>query len=251
MKQVKKILGHIFFAYALLLFAVTMLIVVIPIWLTTLFPEPHRSRLMRGIFKGWMSVYLPLVFCPVIRRCKKHFKKGENYVVVVNHNSLADIPVSSPWIPGPNKTLAKAEMARVPVFGVIYKAGSILVDRKSKNSRAQSFAKMQEALENGIHLCLYPEGTRNKTKEPLQPFFDGAFVSAIKAQKAIIPGLIFNTGTILPHNRKLWAWPKPIHFHFLEPVPTEGLTMENLDELKQRIYNLMLEYYTANRQKLS
>jgi 1-acyl-sn-glycerol-3-phosphate acyltransferase len=251
MKQVKNILGHVFFFYALLLFAATTLIVVIPIWLTTLFPEPHRARLMRLIFRGWMNIYLPLVFCPVIRKGKANFKKGENYVVVINHNSLADIPVSSPWIPGPNKTLAKTEMARIPIFGVIYKAGSILVDRKNKNSRAQSFAKMQEALDNGIHLCLYPEGTRNKTKGPMQPFFDGAFISAIKAQKPIIPGLIFNTGTILPHNRKLWAWPKVIHFHFLPPVSTEGLGLENADELKQRIYNLMADYYSANRQKLS
>jgi 1-acyl-sn-glycerol-3-phosphate acyltransferase len=251
MKQVKNILGHVFFIYALILFAATTLVVVIPIWLSTLFSEPLRSKLMHLLFRGWMNAYMPLVFCPVVRTGKKNFKKGENYVVVINHNSLADIPVSSPWIPGPNKTLAKTEMARIPVFGVIYKAGSILVDRKNKNSRAQSFAKMHEALETGIHLCLYPEGTRNKTKDPLQPFFDGAFISAIKAQKPIIPGLIFNTGTILPHDRGLWAWPKTIHFHFLEAIPTTGLTIDNVGELKQKIYNLMSDYYIANRQKLS
>lgn len=251
MKQVKNILGHIFFVYALLLFVCTMLIVVIPIWLTTLLPEPKRARAMHPIFKLWMSIYMPLVFCPVRRKGKEHFKKGENYVVVINHNSLADIPVSSPWIPGPNKTLAKVEMARVPVFGVIYKAGSILVDRKNKNSRADSFRRMQEMLEKGVHLCLYPEGTRNKTSEPLQTFFDGAFISAIKAQKPVIPGLIFNTGTVLPHDKKMWARPKVIHIHFLAPVPTAGLTTNDTAEFKQRIYNLMLEYYTANRQQLS
>jgi 1-acyl-sn-glycerol-3-phosphate acyltransferase len=251
MKQVKNFLGHIYFVYALLLFACTMLIVVVPIWLTTLLPEPQRARVMHPIFRLWMSVFMPLVFCPVRRKGKHHFKKGEHYVVVINHNSLADIPVSSPWIPGPNKTLAKVEMARVPIFGVIYKAGSILVDRKNRNSRAESFSKMNEMLEKGVHLCLYPEGTRNKTDEPLQPFFDGAFISAIKAQRPVVPGLIFNTGKVLPHNKALWAWPRPIHIHFLEPVPTEGLTLNDTAGFKQRIYNLMFEYYTANRERLS
>lgn len=198
-----------------------------------------------------MGIYLPMVFCPVRRKGKEHFRKGENYVVVINHNSLVDVPVSSPWIPGPNKTLAKVEMARIPIFGVIYKSGSILVNRKNKNSRVESFIRMQEMLDKGLHLCLYPEGTRNKTSEPLQPFFDGAFVTAIKAQKPVIPGLIFNTGQILPHNRRFWAWPHTIHFHFLEPVPTAGLSLKDAADFKQRIYNLMLEYYTSHRQQLS
>jgi len=249
MNPLKRVLGHIYFIYAIILFVATMLVVVIPIWLTTLFTEPRRSQYLHPIFKLWMSVYLPLVFCPVRRRGKKNFKKGENYVVVCNHNSLADIPVSSPWIPGPNKTLAKSEMAKIPLFGVIYKAGSILVDRKKPNSRRESFTKMQETLQKGLHLCLYPEGTRNKTDQPLQPFYDGAFITAIKAQKPIIPALIFNTGRILPHHINGWAWPMPIRIHFLEPITTKGLTLDDAPALKERVRLLMETYYVANRKK--
>ena len=198
-----------------------------------------------------MGFFMPLVGCPIIRRGKQHFKKGENYVVVVNHNSLVDIPVSSPWIPGPNKTLAKAEMAKIPIFGVIYKTGSVLVNRKSEKSRGESFMRMQEALKLGLHLCLYPEGTRNKTKEPLQSFYDGAFRTAIAAQKPIIPGLIFNTGRILPHNRKFWARPLPIHFHFLEPISTEGLTLNDTQILKEKVFNLMKNYYVVHSKSAS
>ena len=249
MKIVKNILGHIFFAYGMLLFVATMLIVFIPIWIISLLPDPARSRALHPVFRVWMGVFMPLAFCPVIRRGKKHFKKGENYVVVINHNSLADIPVSSPWIPGPNKTLAKTEMARTPLFGVIYKAGAILVDRKKGNSRRESFTKMQEILTMGVHLCLYPEGTRNKTDQPLQPFFDGAFITAIKAQKPIAPGLIFNTGRVLPHDKKLWARPLPIYIDFLEPVPTEGLTLNDVATLKDKVYKLMEAHYVANNKR--
>ena len=251
MNPVKRILGHVYFVYALLLFAVTMLIIVIPIWITSLLDEPKRAKVMHPIFRIWMGVYMPLAFCPVFRKGKESFNKGQNYVVVCNHNSFADVPVTSPWIPGPNKTLAKIEMARIPVFGVIYKAGSILVNRNDEGSRRESFNQMAQTLEKGLHLCLYPEGTRNKTDQPLRPFFDGAFTTAIRSQKPIIPALVFNTRGILPGRPKLWAWPNKIHFHFLPPVSTEGLQSSDSSRLKEQIRNQMEQYYVTNRERLS
>ena len=245
MKAIKNILGRVFLVYAMIIFIITMLIVFIPIWIISLLPEPQRAKALHAVFRGWMGIFMPLSLCPVLRKGKKNYKKGENYVVVINHNSLADIPVSSPWIPGPNKTLAKIEMSKIPLFGIIYKCGSIIVDRKSENSRRESFTKMQETLAMGIHLCLYPEGTRNKSAQPMQPFFDGAFVTAVKAQKPIMPGVIFNTGTILPHDKKLWAWPMPIRIHFLEPIPTLGLTLDDVPALKKRVHDTMESYYVA------
>jgi 1-acyl-sn-glycerol-3-phosphate acyltransferase len=250
MKAIKNVLGRIFFIYSLLLFVVTMLIVFIPIWITTLFPEPKKSIYLHRVFRVWMGCFLPLVFCPVRRKGKEHFKKGQHYVVVLNHNSLADIPVSSPWIPGGNKTLAKAEMAKVPLFGMIYQAGSILVEREKGMSRRESFVKMQEMLDLGLHLCLYPEGTRNKTDKPLQPFYDGAFIAAIKAQVPIIPGLIFNTKKIYGTGKPTWARPMPIHIHFLEPVETRGLELHDTARLKEKVRNIMESYYTTNRERL-
>lgn len=247
MNIISRILGHIYFIVGLLLFVITMLIVFIPIWIISMMPEPTKTIALHKAFRLWMGVFLPLVGCPVIRRGKEQFKKGQNYVVVTNHNSLVDIPVSSPWIPGPNKTLAKIEMARIPIFGVIYKAGSILVDRKNDNSRKQSFIDMQKMLDYGFHLCLYPEGTRNKTNEPIQRFYDGAFQAAVKAQKPIIPGVIFNTGRILPHNMKAWARPLPIRFDFLEAIPTEGMTKADIPELKKRVHELMTNHYLKHK----
>lgn len=247
MNTAKKILGHLYFIYGMILFIITMLIVFIPIWLIALLPEPTRAKRLHEIFRLWMGIYLPLVGCFVKRSGKQHFKKGENYIVITNHNSLVDIPVSSPWIPGPNKTLAKSEMAKIPVFGVIYKAGSILVDRKNEKSRRESFSEMERTLSMGIHLCLYPEGTRNKTDQPLQRFYDGAFIAAIKTQRPIIPGIIFNTKKILPHHTKFWAWPMTIRFDFLEPIPTKGMTLDDIGTLKQKAYAIMEQHYINNQ----
>src|ERR1043165_1158482 len=151
MKQVKNFLGHLYFFAGMLFFVATMLVVFIPIWIISLLPAPACSKALHPVFKSWMRFFMPLGGCPIIRKGRHNFKKGENYIVVINHNSLVDIPVSSPWIPGPNKTLAKVEMSRIPIFGVIYKAGSILVDRKKENSRRESFTRMQMMLDLGLH----------------------------------------------------------------------------------------------------
>lgn len=224
-----------------------MLVVLIPLSFALLFQEPQRAKIVHPIYKTWMSIFLPLVFIIVKRKGKQQFAKGKNYVVVVNHNSFVDIPVSMPWVPGPNKTLAKMEMAKIPLFGIIYKAGSILVDRKSDESRKESVNKMQETLAQGLHLTLYPEGTRNKTSEPLQPFYDGAFSNAIIAQKPIIPGIIFGTREILPNKPKLWAWPHQIRFEFLQPIETAGLTLNDKSNLKNQVHDIMKTYILANR----
>jgi 1-acyl-sn-glycerol-3-phosphate acyltransferase len=242
MNIIKRILGHCYFFAGMIIFVATMLIVIIPASIALLFPEPRRARIVHPTYKIWMSIFMPIVGCPVLRKGKHNFAKGENYVVVVNHNSLVDIPVSTPWIPGPNKTLAKVEMAKTPIFGVIYKAGSILVDRDDDASRRESFTKMQQTLKMGLHLCLYPEGTRNKTDKPLQTFYDGAFIAAIRAQKPIMPAVIFGTKDILPAKPKFWARPKAIHYHFLEPIPTAGLSMSDRHELKDKVYKVMEDY---------
>jgi len=247
MNPIKRILGHLYFFYGMLLFLITMVIILIPVGIALLFSEPKRARIIHPTYKIWMSIFLPLVGCRVKRKGKEYFEPGQNYVVVVNHNSLVDIPVSMPWVPGPNKTLAKIEMARIPLFGIIYRAGSILVDRKKDRSRSESLTQMQDTLKMGLHLTLYPEGTRNKTDKPLQSFYDGAFMNAIAAQKPVMPGLIFGTGEILPHNMKFWAWPHTIRFDFLPPIKTEGMELKDKKQLKEQVFRLMEQYYINNR----
>lgn len=209
--------------------------------------EPKRSKALHRIFKIWMGAFMPAVFCPVRRKGAEHFTADQAYVVVCNHNSFMDIPVSSPWIPGANKTLAKIEIAQTPLFGTIYKVGTILVDRKSEQSRKESFAAMRQTLQMGLHLCLYPEGTRNKSEHALQAFQDGAFVVAIRAQAPIMPAVIFNTGKILPHNKKFWAWPHAIPFHFLAPIPTQGLSLKDVPALKEQVWQTMHQYYNEHK----
>ena len=187
-----------------------------------------------------MHVFFRLTGIRRIIKGKENFRKGENYIVICNHRSFMDIPLSTPGIPGPNKTIAKESMARIPVFGLIYKSGSVLVDRKNEQSRKASYVKMKEVLAMGLHMCIYPEGTRNKTTEPLQRFHDGAFRLAMDTGTRSIPAVLFDTSIVLPLTKAFYFWPHKVAMHFLPPIEVTGRTVE---AIKQEAFETMKNYY--------
>jgi 1-acyl-sn-glycerol-3-phosphate acyltransferase len=243
MAILKNILGRIFAFWALIVFISSLLLFALPIWFTGLWQEPNRTKHVYQVFQIWMKFFFVLSGVRRIIRGKDHFAKNQNYIVICNHSSFMDIPLSTPAIPGPNKTIAKVEMAKIPVFGMIYKRGSVLVNRKNEESRRSSFAKMKEVLNMGLHMCIYPEGTRNKTDQPLQRFHDGAFKLAIDTQKEIVPALIFHTTEVLPR-KMFFFWPHKVEMHFLPPIQVKNKTAQ---QLKEEAYQIMKNHLASNQ----
>ena len=242
MKWVKEIFGRIWAVWAIIIFVITMIIFLIPVAIFCMpLEEPKRTHRFILYSRIWMAVYLRLILCPLTVKGKENFAPGQNYIVVCNHNALMDVPVSSPAIPGGNKTIAKTELAKTPIFGIIYKMGSVLVDRKDDKSRKESYMKMRKVLEMGLHMCIYPEGTRNKSNEPLKAFHDGAFRLAIDTRKAIIPGVIFNTKKVMPHNKSFYLLPHPLRIDFLKPI--EVGESDTVDTLRDKAFKVMWEHY--------
>jgi len=245
MKLIKEIAGRFFALWAALIFVITMLLILLPFLFFSYFAaEPKKTNRWAAIARFWMGMYLPLIGCPLKVRGRSNFVPGETYVVVCNHNSFMDVPISYPAIPGGNKTIAKIEMAKIPIFGLMYRTGSVLVDRKSEASRKESYKEMKKVLELGLHMCLYPEGTRNLSDQPLKSFHDGAFRLAIDSGKALIPSLIFNTRKVLPANKPFFLLPHKMEIHFLTPIPIQP--GENAAALKERVHQIMRDYYIKN-----
>ncbi|MEO5996038.1 MAG: lysophospholipid acyltransferase family protein, partial [Chitinophagaceae bacterium] len=244
MKLFREIFGRIWAVWACILFVTSMLLFMIPFLIIRRKQEPSMTRQFIAFSKVWMDIFLNGIGCHLTVKGKEHFEKGKNYIVVCNHNSLMDVPISCPYIPGGNKTIAKQEMAKTPVFGILYAMGSILVDRNSERSRRDSYIKMKQVLDMGLHMSIYPEGTRNKTSEPLKSFHDGAFRLSVDTRKSIIPALIFHTKKVLPPDKTFFLWPHRLEMHFLAPVPVE----ENMTagQLKEKIFKMMTEYYVKN-----
>ena len=234
--------------WALSTFVASFLIFLWPSLLCGLIPNPTGQAWFIRIANFWMRLWMPLVGCPPRVLGKEHFKKGETYIVVCNHNSLIDPPLSSPFIPGPNKTIAKASFTKVPLFGWYYRIGGVMVDRKDEKSRRKSIDNMRAVLEKGMHMCIYPEGTRNRSGQPLKSFYDGAFKLAIESGHSIIPGVIFNTRDILPANRPFYFTPRPLILEFLKPISPKGETVESL---REKTFKIMWDHYTLGPTKNS
>ncbi len=184
-----------------------------------------------------MRIWLFLIGCPLKIEGISNVKKNKNYVIVFNHNALLDIPLSSPFVPGPNKTIAKASFSKIPLFGIFYKKGSVLVDRKNEKSRITSYENMKKVLDKNMHMCIYPEGTRNRSNQALKPFYDGAFKLAIESKKEIIPCIIKGTNIAMPIRKTFYLWPTKLSMQFLPPVSSENI---NTKELNKKVFDIML-----------
>ncbi len=237
------VFARIWAAWGIISFITTFLLIFIPSMICYLIPQPKGQDIFIRISRLWMNVWLRMIGCPVSVKGWEHFATNQTYIITCNHNTLLDVPLSSPFIPGPNKTIAKKSFAKIPLFGWFYRKGSILVDRKDDNSRRRSYDAMKQTLAIGIHMCIYPEGTRNRTKDPLKQFYDGAFKLAVDTQTAVMPCLLFNTGKALPNNRFFYLLPIPLKMQFLAPV-TPG---SDSKALKEKVFRLMWDYYENNR----
>jgi 1-acyl-sn-glycerol-3-phosphate acyltransferase len=241
---IKDILARLLAVWAMVTFIITFLVFFIPSMLSWLIPEPAGQHVFILIARLWMNVWLPIVGCPVSVRGWNNFRKGQTYVVTCNHNSLMDVPISCPYIPGANKTIAKSSFAKIPLFGLYYTKGSVLVDRNSDESRRRSYEKMKSVLAKGMHMSVYPEGTRNRTDQPLKKFHDGAFRLAVESKHNIIPAIIFHTKKVLPPGRKFWFWPHRLEMHFLPEINVNGRTAA---DVREEVFRLMSEYYASRK----
>ncbi len=234
------IFGRIWAFWGLLSFLVTFFIIFLPSMAAHLMKNPAGQKYFIAVSRLWMNVWLFLIGCPVKVSGQENFKPNKSYIVVFNHNALLDVPLSAPYVPGPNKTIAKASFAKIPVFGSFYKRGSVLVDRSDDKSRIKSFEMMKKVLADGMHMCIYPEGTRNRTKEPIKAFYDGAFKLAQATKNEIIPCVIFGTKKAMPINKKFFLLPVRLKMHFLPAVTSTGIALK---DLKEKVFTVMVDEY--------
>jgi 1-acyl-sn-glycerol-3-phosphate acyltransferase len=154
MRIFKEIFGRIWAVWGMASFIATFLIIFIPSMLTYAIPGKKGQEIFILISRIWMRIWLFLVACPLKVKGREHFSKGATYIVTCNHNSLMDVPLSCPFIPGANRTIAKKSFTKVPLFGWFYAKGSVLVDRNSEESRRRSFNEMKQTLNEGMHMSI-------------------------------------------------------------------------------------------------
>lgn len=167
------------------------------------------------------------------------------FVVVSNHQSLADIPVIS-LLPWEMKWVAKQELFALPVMGWLMKlAGDIPVDRKDPQSRSTVLGRATRVLRHGTSVMFFPEGTRSRDGR-VKRFHDGAFRLAISAGVPVLPVALDGTMDAIPKHG--WQFsPADVRLNVLPPVPTVGLTPDDIPALRERVRQLVVEQVAAWR----
>ncbi len=136
------------------------------------------------------------------------------------------------------RPMAKKELLKIPVFGWIARGACVIVDRSSSESKKRSLEKLKETLEHGISILLFAEGTQNRSKEPLQPFKDGAFRIAIDTQKPILPMVVVGAGKLMPPGT-IEMRPGLIKIFVGPEISVADLSTDNTQSLKQKTYDVM------------
>ena len=150
--------------------------------------------------------------------------------------------------------VGKSDMENIPFFGYMYRKLHITVDRTKLKSKFSTFIQSLAALDYGKSLVIYPEGGIYSTNPPsMAPFKDGAFRAAIEKQVAIVPVTIPFNWIVLPDQPFVIHWRKNrIIFH--EPIDTTGLTIQDMNGLKERVYQVIdgeLKKYEPNSSVLA
>lgn len=170
----------------------------------------------------------------------ENFEAGKSYMFVANHTSMTDIMLMLLAVKNhPFVFVGKKELVKIPIFGFIYKRVCILVDRENSKSRFAVFERAQNRIQQGLSICIFPEGGVPDESVLLDEFKDGAFRIAIEHQLTIIPITFYD-------NKKRFSYtffsgsPGKMRAKVHAPISTIGKTMNDKNLLKQEVRDIIL-----------
>ena len=135
----------------------------------------------------WANCILYGLGCFPVIKWEERLKKGESYMLVSNHTSMLDIMLMLKVSKNPFVFIGKKELVNIPLFGFFYKRVCILVDRESAKSRTAVYRRAQKRLQQGLSICIFPEGGVPDEDIVLDDFKDGAFKMAIAHNIPVVP----------------------------------------------------------------
>lgn len=156
------------------------------------------------------------------------------FVVVSNHQSLADIPLIS-HLPWEMKWIGKVELFRTPVVGWMMRlAGDIPVERTDVRSGGRALIQAAHYLARRCPVMFFPEGTRSPDGR-VGRFNDGAFHLALRTGTPVLPVVVDGSRDALPKHTVLFGSPQDIRVHVLEPIMPESSNPPDIAGLRDAV----------------
>ena len=135
----------------------------------------------------WARPILIGMGCPQKIVWEQKMVKGKSYMLVANHTSMLDIMLMLRISNNPFVFVGKKELVKIPLFGFFYKRVCIMVDREDSRSRTGVYRRAQRRLDQGLSICIFPEGGVPEEDVLLDDFKDGAFKMAIAHNIPVVP----------------------------------------------------------------
>jgi 1-acyl-sn-glycerol-3-phosphate acyltransferase len=238
MRLIKETLQLILAVYFAIIF-LTAFLLLYPFFLLllstkSLHPYAHKARKLWGR----LLFFFGGIWVKQIEETPVNW--SQTYVVAANHTSYLDIPTLTVKLPTFISFMAKAELGKIPLFGIFFRTIDIAVDRKNVRHAAWAFHQAKELMiKDKRSIVIFPEGTIPAFAPKLGKFKEGAFRLAIETQMPILPISIIGNWIVLPDKGKLRFRPGKVIQYIHQPVPTIGLTLDDLEDLKQKVYRII------------
>lgn len=203
---------------------------------------PHFFKMARI----WAKVILyGAGFYPEIKAEEKIIPH-KSYMFIANHTSMVDIMLMLVTVKNPFVFVGKKELVKIPLFGFFYKRAVIMVDRDSPKSRQQVYERAQNKINQGLSICIFPEGkVPDDESILLDEFKTGAFNLALDHHLPIVP-------MIFPDNKKRFSYtflsgsPGKLRVRILRFMDTSNKGHHDRkiirDEAREIIYTELLKF---------
>ena len=166
-----------------------------------------------------------------------------------NHRSFFDIVVTYARCPGLTGYISKDGVNKVPILGLwMRRLYCLFLDRKDLKQGLKVILTAIDQVKSGISICIFPEGTRNKTADTFLPFHEGSFKIAEKAGVPIVPMTIVNSAAVFEDH-----FPKikkaTVVIEYGKPIYCNDMSKEEKKALCGTVKNIIEETYFANKEK--
>lgn len=186
--------------------------------------EEESLRIVRGMFVK----ILKMAGVEVVIRGYENIPQDRPVLYVGNHRSYFDILVGYTTVPGRVGFIAKKEMKKIPqLSGWMINVNCLFLDRKNIKEGLKTILAGVEKIKRGVSVWIFPEGTRNRNKDPkdLLPFKEGSLKIAEKSGCPVIPVAITGTADIFEtHIPRIT--PGKVTIEFGEPIILKELPPE-------------------------
>lgn len=239
MKKASKVQSFIIILRSFLATAITSLNILILL----IFKRFNKINEKKNIIK-WTNHVLKLasINYKIINPFNVKPQKGKPTIIMCNHTSLYDIPLSfKTFEKNRIRMLAKKELLKIPIVGfAMKKAGFPFIDRKHKMQAMKDLEKVMELLQQDVIIWIAPEGTRSKNGK-LQKLKKGGFIIAIETKATIIPLGIRNAHKILPSGLKEIYVDCDVEMRIGKSLDASQYTLENISTLMDKTQAILQE----------